>query len=357
MDFKNIYPALKDCTYLDTASSGIISKETYDWRAAHDSAFLQKGSGFRLNQENFLNELRDDISDLFNGNREHCFLVPNFSFGFNAFLKGLNPTSKILLLENDYPSVNSLVKLNGFSTETVAITADLEEQIVEKLKHYQADVFAFSLVQYLDGYKIDLSFIKKLKQQFPRLIIAADGTQYFGTENFDFKLSGLDFVAASGYKWMLGGYGNGFVLLSDQLANSIYAEKGDFAYTTEPFLKNRSKLSMFFEPGHLDTLSFGSLKQAIKERQIIGEEFIKSTITQLGLLAAEEFNERNILTKPLANGAVGQHIFNLQLSEDVLKTMTEKNIIFTRRGGGIRVGFHFYNTEADLRQLLSAIDS
>ncbi|MET4083836.1 selenocysteine lyase/cysteine desulfurase [Pedobacter sp. UYP30] len=356
MNFKDEYPALQNCIYLDTASSGIISLETLKWRRNHDESFLNQGSSFRANQAFFLNGVRETISNFFNAALEHCFLVPNFSFGFNTFLNGLKPTSKFLLLESDYPSVNYAVKTHGFQNESIAITSGLEERLFEKIQKTKPDVFACSLVQYLDGYKIDLNLLKRIKENFPKLIIAADGTQYCGTENFDFNSSGLDFLGASGYKWMLAGYGNGFVFLKDLAVSSIYEEAKKTSTPSEPFLKERSTLGTFFEPGHLDTLAFGTLKQAIIERKEIGYEYFTTKISQLGQLATEEFKKRNILTKPLLSHESPQYIFNLSLSEGVLKRLTEKNIAFTRRGDGIRIGFHFYNEIADLTQLLSIID-
>ncbi|MGY3053523.1 selenocysteine lyase/cysteine desulfurase [Pedobacter sp. UYEF25] len=356
MDFKHKYPALQYSIYLDTASSGIISKETFEWRSGHEKSFLNQGSYFREKQAVFLNEVRDLVSSFFNAEREFCFLVPNFSFGFNTFLQGLKPTLKFLLLESDYPSVNHAVKTHRFSNESIQITVDLEEKLFAKITQMNPDVFACSLVQYLDGYKINLALLKRLKQNFPNLIIAVDGTQYCGTETLDFKNSGIDFLGASGYKWMLAGYGNAFILLKDFAVRNIYEKAKKTAVPSEPFLKDRSILATFFEPGHLDTLAFGTLKQAIVERTEIGVDYIEAKINHLGRVAAEEFQRRNVLSRPLLKQGLTQQIFNLKLDETVLEKLVAKKIAFTRRGSGIRIGFHFYNEIADLEKLLSTID-
>lgn len=357
MNFKDQYPALKNCTYLDTASSGVISKETFKWRTQLDLAFFTQGGSFRESQAAFLNEVRDELSDFFNAKREYCFLLPNFSFGFNTFLSGLNPVSKFLLLEDDYPSVNYAIKTHLFPNESLKITLDLEEKLFEKIKQMKPDVFACSLVQYVNGYKINLNLLKKLKNEFPNLLIVVDGTQYCGTEAFDFKSSGIDFLGASGYKWMLAGFGNGFVLLSNFGASKIYNEARKKPAPIEAFLTERSRLGTFFEPGHLDTLAFGTLKQAIIERKKIGIDYIQSKIADLGVTAAEEFRSRNILTEPLIKGGSTQYIFNLKLNENALKALVEKKILFTRRGSGIRVAFNFYSEMDDLQKLLAVITS
>ena len=356
MDFKSMYPALNNCTYLDTASSGIISIKTSEWRKNHDESFLSSGSFFRLNQAEFLNGVRETVANFFNAKRDYCFLIPNLSFGFNTFLQGLDKNSKILLVNGDYPSVNYAIAARNFETENIDLSEDFEQKLFAKIGDTKPDVFAFSLVQYVSGYKIDLNTIRELKAQFPSLIIAADGTQYCGTENFNFKNSGIDFLASSGYKWMLGGYGNGFLLLSEYAADAIYKNAKTLARPIEPFLEGKSTLSTFFEPGHLDTFSFGSLQQAIVERKEIGENYTNSKMRELGQIAKNEFYSRGILNGRIDEFGTKQNIFNLKLNSETMIALREHNLRFTKRGDGARVAFHFYNDQEDIDHLLSLID-
>ena len=49
------------------------------------------------------------------------------------------------------------------------------------------------------------------------MLIIADATQFCGTAPFNFNESAIDILGGSGYKWLLGGYGNGYILFKDQL--------------------------------------------------------------------------------------------------------------------------------------------
>ena len=55
----------------------------------------------------------------------------------------------------------------------------------------------------------------QLKEKYPQLLIIGDATQHIGSDLFDFKKSAFDAIVCSGYKWLLGGFGNGFIALSD----------------------------------------------------------------------------------------------------------------------------------------------
>lgn len=335
MNFAQHFPILDSCTYLNTASSCILSTSLLEWRRQHDLEFFEQGSEFRAAQVDLPRELKSSLSRFFNAKEANIFLVPNFSYGFNTYLNSLGTDKRFLLLQEDYPSVNVAVERRGFSCMYQEIDAQLEENILQNLKAYRPDVFAFSLVQYITGYRMDLEFIRKIKEMYPQLIIIADGTQFCGTERFDFEHSGIDVLIASGYKWMLGGYGNGFVLLKDEM--------------------NHDLLPLSFEPGHQDTLALGSLNQSILLLEEFGMEMIEQRIASLALRAKEAFTARGLL-EHLIPGRKHSSIFNLKTDAELFEKLLEARISCVARGKGTRVSFHFYNTDRDLDQLLEVID-
>ena len=89
---------------------------------------------------------------------------------------------------------------------------NIENLILRGVIKHKPNVLVVSIVQYIDGLKLNLDFIKKLKQQFSDLIIIGDATQYLGSEKFSFTDSGFDIVISSGYKWLFSGYGNAIML-------------------------------------------------------------------------------------------------------------------------------------------------
>src|SRR5699024_7399451 len=162
----------------------------------------QTGSEMMMSGALIFPEVREKIAKIYHGEPAFVSLHPAFSFGFNAVLEGLKPGLKILLLKDDYPSINHAVEARDFKVSYANIEENLEENIGDKFKSFQPDVFIFSQIQYLNGIKIDFSFIDELKKNFPNTLFIADGTQYLGTLGFDFKNSGIDILGASAYKWM-----------------------------------------------------------------------------------------------------------------------------------------------------------
>lgn len=356
MEISAQFPVLKDYTYLNTASSGILSQSIQQWRRSHDEDFMRHGSEFRLQQAVFLRDVRQHLARFFHGNVENTFLSQNFSVAFNTFLDGLSHEHRFLLISSDYPSVNYPIESRGFSCEYAELNENLEQNILAKVKVFKPSVLAISLVQYISGIKIDLDFIKKLKEEYPHMLIVADGTQFCGTGNFNFQDSGLDVLISSGYKWMLGGYGNGFILIKENVNKYLYQERLSRSLPVEPFLKDRKLLSLCFEPGHLDTLNFGTLKQSILLLEEFGADAIEKRLQEIGRIAKKAFIDRGLLSKTVIERASHSTIFNISTNAELIKRINDAKILALPRGEGLRVAFHFYNNEKDLELLLKVID-
>jgi selenocysteine lyase/cysteine desulfurase len=338
---KQDFPALSGCTYLDTASSGILTQSLFEWRQAHDRDFLLRGSAFRSEQAAFLNGVRARVSRFFHSEERNTFLVPNFSHGFKSLLPLLAPNHRFLLLKGDYPSLVNPFSTAGLQAEELEVGSHFESRLYEAIRRYKPTVFAFSVVQYISGFKLGMELIRAMKKDFPDLLLLADGTQYCGTEPIDFQNSGLDLLGASGYKWMLAGYGNGFMLLSDHLRSAISARQPGLA----------------FEPGHLDTLNFGSMQKAIEYLEGVGMDHIGDRVKWLSGAAYEALKDMRLLHATASDPAFRSQIFNLQISGAMHRRLLAENIVCIERGEGTRVGFHFFNDGSDLEHLVAVLQS
>ena len=260
-DIRDQFPVLQKHIYANTASSGLPYTDLMEWRQKHDRAFLNGGSMMRENAHSLITETRNTVGRFFGCSHENVALLQNFSIGMNMLLEGFDKKEKILFLENDYPSVSWPFERRGFSISFAKMDENLERNIYQKVSEEKITVFALSIVQWLNGIKIDLDFLKKLKTEFPHLLIIADGTQFCGTMDFNFEESGIDVLGASCYKWLLSGYGNGFLLFKDSVKErSAIKTIGFNAANADKSKKDNVRFAKRFEPGHLDTLSFGSPK-------------------------------------------------------------------------------------------------
>tara|TARA_R110000868_G_scaffold303534_4_gene564070 strand:- start:12779 stop:13861 length:1083 start_codon:yes stop_codon:yes gene_type:complete len=354
----NQFPVLSQYTYVNTATSGLLYDGLLDWRQEHDLDFLIGGSTMKMKSHLLISETRNTIGNFFGCKTNNVALVPNFSIGLNLLLEGMEGKRNVLLLEGDYPSVNWPFENRKCNTFYIKVTDALEEDIYNHIKSKKINVLALSLVQWLNGTKVDLEFLKNLKKEFSDLLIIADGTQFLGTDIFNFEDSGIDVVGASSYKWLLGGYGNGFMLFADETAAKFTCRSAGLN-SADGDLNGKDKVSFAkqFEPGHLDTLNFGSLNYSLGFLSGIGMETISDQIKKLSKMAKMEFGELGLLEDSVVKRKEHSSIFNISANKDIHSKLLEKDVICAQRGNGIRLSFHFYNTENEIDKIVGILKS
>ncbi len=352
------FPVLRKGIYANTAVYGLLYDSLLEWRQEHDLDFLIYGSDMRSKTLKVLSDTRNTVAEFFNCKRENVALINNFSTGLNVLLEGLHPKKKILLIEGDYPSLNWAFENRDFEVRYIQIVANMEARIQEVIEKEHIDVLALSLVQWLDGFFVDLDFLKQLKIQFPNLIIIADGTQFCGSRDFDFDASGIDVLGASAYKWLLAGYGCGFMLFSDRMQEEFSVKSIGFnAANGDLDRKDSIRFAKLFEPGHLSSLAFGSLKFSMDYFTKIGMENITANNKKLAEKAKKEFQGLGLIHDKFTERREHSTIFNIKADEATFQKLLANDVFCAQRGQGVRLSFHFYNTEEEIDAIVKVLNT
>lgn len=341
---KAYYPLLTNTTYLNTAYVGLMSTQLAEFRRSHEEFCLKNGGDlYKMKAYDDLDSMHQYFASFFGLTPDRCFGTSNFSTGIRTALSFLPKKMKVLLIEEDYPSLTDAFKEEGFDSAKIAMQPQIEEAIKEKLKSEKFEVLALSIVQYTSGLLIDQEYLFRLKKEYPSLIIIGDGTQFLGAHPFHFDKSPFDLVAGSGYKWLLGGFGNGIVMLS----------KAFVAMTSQ---KVESIRERFFN-GHFNILGMASLDFAIRE--LVQHDF-QSLVEEKAALSEEAKNQLiadEFLPQWVGERTFHSSIFNINGGQELFTFLQKNNIRCVQRGSGVRVSFHFYNTEKDLKKLLKTLRS
>ena len=250
-----------------------------------------------------------------------------------------------LVLENDYPSISEAIIKNNFNIIYVKNDLYVEENIKIAVEKYQPDFLVISVVQWIDGIKIDLNFLKKLKSNNKQLSIIADGTQFCGTSKFDFHNSPFEVLISSGYKWMLAGYGIAFLLV-----------KKDF-YKNKFLQLNSSEFKKAIEVGHYDMLAIGSLEFSLNKLSTIINK-IEKKLYDLSKYVKVELENIDMLDSKIKMRKSHSTIYNISDPKGRLyQHLISNNIICSQRGTGVRVSFNFFNTKAEIKKFIKTLKS
>ncbi len=352
------FPILQKSIYANTAATGLLYKDLFEWRRQHDEAYLLGGS--KMKQQSFedMALINEEVARFFGCKTENVALTPNFTIALNLLLEGLPNNQKVLLLETDYPSVNWGFETRKFDIHYLKINADLEDSIYQAVKDHNMDILAISLVQWVNGIKIDLDFLKKLKHDFPQLMVIADGTQFCGTQVFDFEASGVDILGASAYKWLLSGYGNGFILVKDQIKSRFHLKAiGNGSVDRDASKRNAIPFCKHLEPGHLDSLNFGSLRFSLKFLKEIEMDRIEADLRDLSQKAKKGFSQLGLLEEAVEQRETHSTIFNIKGNHALFQLLESKGVVCAQRGNGIRLSFHFYNTLDEVDAIMEILQA
>ncbi|WP_350292842.1 aminotransferase class V-fold PLP-dependent enzyme [uncultured Croceitalea sp.] len=350
------FPLLNHSIYANTAATGLLYDDLLEWRQDHDLDYLIGGSDMKGQSNKMHSETRKIVGKFFNCQVDNVALVPNFTIGLNFLVEGLSKKEKVLLVEGDYPSLNWPFESRDLDITHIAISENFEEQLYDTIKAKGITVLALSIIQWLNGIMVDMSFLKKLKTDFKDLVIISDGTQFLGTREFDFSNSGIDIIGASGYKWLLSGYGNGLILVKEEVKERFaLVAKG---YGSGRNMKEYNHVRTFckhLEPGHLDSLSFGSLAFSLEFLNKIGLSKIAQQNIALSNMAKSSFNELGLLEEVVAKRNYHSTIFNIKANKQVFDKLLQNEVVCVQRGDGIRISFHFYNTIAEVGKIVKLL--
>ncbi|MFS4417709.1 aminotransferase class V-fold PLP-dependent enzyme [Maribacter sp. 2307ULW6-5] len=343
------FPVMDKGIYANTPVFGPLYKPLLKWRRQHDENTMQYGSAAGERNTALLSQTRQGVADFFGAETGDVALVPNFSTAMNLLLEGLRPKTKVLLLREDYPSLNWPFEHRDFEVHYLDLAPHLEARMEGEIGERNIEVLAVSMVQWLHGYRFRSGFFKELKDLYPALTILVDGTQFCGTMAFNFKDSGIDVFGASAYKWLLAGHGNGFMLFSEAAKERFLPKTIGFnSANGELDRKGHVPFAKRMEPGHLCPLSFGSLGFSLKFLSQLGIHNIAGHHRELSKKGLASFGSLGLLDHTFWEEENQSTIFNIKANDRVFHALAKNGVVCAKRGNGIRLGFHFFNGEAEI---------
>ncbi len=304
-----------------------------------------------------LENTRQVVASFLGTDPSRISLIPNFSWGMNAIAAGIpTPSYRLLVLDKDYPSLNWPAEDQAGEVVRLGWTDDMEGRIMETVKDRQIDVLCVSMVQWINGRQLDTDLYRELRHVFPDLLIVADATQFLGTAAFDFDASGIDVLGCSGYKWLLGGYGNGFFAFSERALSRLAPPVvGNNSTAQKSGEREAIAVNRLLEPGHLDPLSFGSLSFSMEYLMDMGLDAIDDHLRGLQQRTRECLEELLPGQRLLQESGRQGSIYWLPVGQAGFTELQASGMACSWRDQGIRISWHFYNSNEDVEGLFDRL--
>jgi selenocysteine lyase/cysteine desulfurase len=175
-----------------------------------------------------------------------------------------------------------------------------------------------------------------------RLIV--DGVQAVGAVPVQAGVA--DAYCASVFKWLLSGFGLGFVTVSERLAGEL--QPVFRGYNNEP--PSRS-----VHYGHMNYPGIYALRASLEFLRTIGWQEIHAQVDRLALRAIASLRSRgfDVITPDRAHAGIVsiQH----PAASSLVNVLADQSIFVEDRGPVLRASPHFYNTEDDIDRFVAAL--
>ncbi|MHA1983274.1 MAG: aminotransferase class V-fold PLP-dependent enzyme [Candidatus Hodarchaeales archaeon] len=378
-DFRNEMPVTNSYIYFNHASIGPNPKSTT--KIMNDLVSSMKDGVAGIDWDPIMTQfksVRSEISQLINSSNKEIALSISTAHGISQILSSMDWTKKadkgiiindLEFTSNSFP-YQQISKKFGIPLYVIRskkknyVDGINIDDIKEQIENTSANIIGISHVQFLNGFRTDIEKLTKMAHEYG-VKVFIDAIQSVGAINVDVKKTGIDYLAAGGYKWCLGPLSTGFIYIKEELLNSLEpmfvgptSDKKPMDFQHHVFDPQDSALKFH---GSLYPYSVG-LGESIKLLNSVGINNIESRISKLINYASAEFVSNIPNTRILSPiGTEGCGILTLKLPENVKlegldeKLVKEHKISISLRLGGIRLSPHAYNTEEEIDRCISVI--
>jgi selenocysteine lyase/cysteine desulfurase len=223
-------------------------------------------------------------------------------------------------------------------------------------------IVSMSYVQYSNGFRSNIEELASIKGAHALVINAS---QAAGAFEIDVKRMKIDALCTTGHKWMLSGYGSGFVYISRELQASSYPRSIGWLSVQDPYgVRNdevhlRRDVSARAELGCPNFAGMFALGASIELIQSIGIKNIQERALELNRLLTDRLQEAGwTVLSPLAEKQF-RSAETLVATDDparVVAALAADKILVTEKPEGIRVAPDFFNNEDDIDRLIKSLD-
>jgi cysteine desulfurase/selenocysteine lyase len=366
------FPWTAETVYLNNASIGPLPERT---RLVLEEFNRRRAAPFQLPDRDLfgtLSESRRLIARLVGGTPEEIGLTVNTGFGLSLAARALplRAGDIVVVSDREFPAnVYPWLRLRdqGVTAELVPTTAEGwpdEARLLERLRDPRVRVLAVSLVQFSNGYQVDLARLSAATRESGAYLVV-DAIQGVGQVPLDLSRVEVDVLACGGQKWLLSPWGSGFVYVRRGLISSLSpAITGWLAFEGTDDLTRLTKYNdtlrddaRRFELMTLPYQDFAGLNASLGLLLSLGVERVRE---HLRALHAPVLDWADRSGTPVASprDARGSGILCLAPDrvEEVHRRLKSARIICSLREGAIRLSPHCYNAVSEMERVVEVLD-
>jgi selenocysteine lyase/cysteine desulfurase len=356
------FAATRRLAYLNSAATGLVPRQVVEAAAEFYRDAQESGDARWFDWLRRRERVRASIAQMINAEPEEVGLTVNTSHGMNLVADALEGRGEVVSSELEFPTStlpwsHRGVRVHLMRPREGAFDAD----DVTAAMTDRTGVICLSHVQYSNGFRAPLEEIGAAKGRHRFVVNAA---QSAGAFRIDVKRMRIDALCAPGHKWMMAGFGCGFVYLSRELLDETRPRAVSWMSVEQPFaMRNdeftvRADAAARSEPGCPHFAGIFALGAAADYHFQLGPERVEHRALELNRLLTGRLTEAGWkILSPLGRESArsAETLVACEDKERVLSHLKQRGVAVSPKPEGFRVATHVFNDEGDIARLIYAL--
>src|SRR5215204_848610 len=358
------FPATENYAYLNSAGAGPVSRRVADAAAEFYRETLESGD---RRWEHWLarrERARADVARLINAEPDEVAFTTNTSSGMNLIVDALEDAGRVVSCELEFPVTTIPWLHRGARVRMVRTPGGVlrAEDVLAAAAGEERSVICLSHVQYSNGLRTPIEEVGANKG---RHLFVVNASQSAGVLPVDVKRLKVDALCATGHKWMLAGYGSGFVYISRELLEQTRPRAVSWMSVEDPFAmrndtyKLRGDAAARAETGCPHFAGVFALGAAARQALEIGVEEIERRALALNRRLTESLTDAGWkVLSPLGEESwrSAETLVRAEDPASAVRHLSRSRVAVTIKPEGFRAATHFFNDESDIERLVNALD-
>jgi cysteine desulfurase/selenocysteine lyase len=358
-EIRKQFPVTERLAYLNSAAAGPVSRTSQAAAAGYYEKMMRDGD---VHWNRWLAEreaVREKVARFINAEPEEIAFTTNTSSGMNVIVDALEDRGEVISSELEFPVTTLPWMHRRIPVHLLpAVEGEVRIEDVQGAMTHDTGVIALSHVQFSNGFRIDPEAVGTIKGEHALVINAS---QSAGAFEIDVKRMKIDALCSTGHKWMLAGYGSGFVYLSRELLAQSLPRTIGWLSVEHPFdmrndeFRPRHDTAARVELGCPHFAGIFSLGASVDLMNEIGAANLQARVLDLNRLLTSRLAENGWrLLSPLQNESArsAETLVAVENPSEVTRRLFRRGVVVTEKPQGIRAATHFFNNEEDIERLI-----
>ena len=362
-EIRKQFPVSSRLAYLNSAAAGPVSIAAHAAATDYYQKMMSDGDLYWNRWLAQREATREGLARFINAEPDEIGFSTNTSSGMSLIVDALEERGEVISSELEFPVTTLPWMHRRIPVHLLpAVEGEVQIQSIRDAMTHNTAVIALSHVQFSNGFRLDLDELGRNKGDHALVVNAS---QSAGAFQIDVKRMQIDALCATGHKWMLAGYGSGFVYLSRNLLQQTRARALSWLSVEDPFemrndeLRPRHDTAARIELGCPHFAGIFALGASVKLIAEIGIENIEGRILELNRKLTARLTENNWqVLSPLNSDASrsGETLIQVDHPAEVVRALFRRGVVVTEKPQGIRAATHFFNDESDVERLVCGLN-